>query len=1020
MIIFISCALAIIPRLFNVVRYESIIHEFDPYFNYRSSQYLVNEGMYKFHNWFDERAWYPLGRIVGTTVYPGLMWSAVLLYKILEVLGLPVDIKDACVLVSPIWAVFTVLVTYYVARMVWNKKAALVSAFLISVIPGYMSRSVAGAFDNECISIFALLAVFALWIRSMQSGSMLYCALCSLAYFYMASAWGGYVFIINLIPLYVLAMLVMGRYSVRLHVAYTTFYILGILLSMQIQFVSFMPVQSGEHLAAFAVFIIIQIYGLVLYCDQNIVLPGDDILLDALPPWPTIRNTILGMRRKTMLLKIALPIGITIFIIIVVILFLCPQYITPWTGRFYNLLHPSHAKRHIPIIASVSEHQPSSWSTLFEDLHITALFFIPGVFAVFQRISMERQQVDASQAKKLLKDADKWRKDNDILKIKKKGDKKERKKEKKEQIAAEEAIEEASEQAEQSMDVDEITLQYLAWKNDGALFICIYGIASLYFASEMVRLVLVVAPAACILSGIGISELGQRCVDAFIEILQNSVQNSDQQKEKSNEVKQANSASKNQESVSNSGNLAQSAVERRIKAQNKKKSGIGKKIRSFFKSQMKSMTSTSQQQQPQSHHNPLRKSEIESFSKNDPSEDDESQLPRFLRCCGSDTFLSPSLPLVVIVFVGIALGVFGFHALYQADKYFSSPSIVIQYQDNEGRMKVMDDFREAYGWLRHNTDVNAKVMSWWDYGYQLSAVANRTVIVDNNTWNSTHIATVGMIFASSEEQALPVLQMLGVDYILILFGGNSGYQGDDINKFHWMLRIAGGSTEIADEIGLYKLERKQREQQREKEMKDELNRRLMEDDYINKKDNIRRKQYERHRAKADAEEERLVKMSGAPYPQIKEDNYLSHSTQEVGPMFVEIDSKSFIVGESSIGSYDIDSTDNTTAPRRHGGTLRVDEDASPVFLDSIIYKMSFYGIDNITSTFIERANRRKSQKQTKANNEDTYQYYTEGVDVVRRQTVGGKDIRFAGLEEAFISETGLVRIFRVKKNIAPI
>lgn len=34
-------------------------------------------------------------------------------------------------------------------------------------------------------------------------------------------------------------------------------------------------------------------------------------------------------------------------------------------------------------------------------------------------------------------------------------------------------------------------------------------------------------------------------------------------------------------------------------------------------------------------------------------------------------------------------------------------------------------------------------MSWWDYGYQITAMGNRTVIVDNNTWNNTHIATVG-------------------------------------------------------------------------------------------------------------------------------------------------------------------------------------------------------------------------------------------------------------------------------------
>ena len=31
-------------------------------FNYRSTAYMVEHGFYDFLNWFDERAWYPLGR----------------------------------------------------------------------------------------------------------------------------------------------------------------------------------------------------------------------------------------------------------------------------------------------------------------------------------------------------------------------------------------------------------------------------------------------------------------------------------------------------------------------------------------------------------------------------------------------------------------------------------------------------------------------------------------------------------------------------------------------------------------------------------------------------------------------------------------------------------------------------------------------------------------------------------------------------------------------------------------------
>lgn len=67
---------------------------------------------------------------------------------------------------------------------------------------------------------------------------------------FQVSAWGGYVFIINLIPLHVFALLVMGRYSSRLFTSYTTFYILGLLFSMQIPFVGFQPIRTSEHMAA--------------------------------------------------------------------------------------------------------------------------------------------------------------------------------------------------------------------------------------------------------------------------------------------------------------------------------------------------------------------------------------------------------------------------------------------------------------------------------------------------------------------------------------------------------------------------------------------------------------------------------------------------------------------------------------------------------------------------------------------------------------------------------------------------
>uniref|UniRef100_A0A914DS88 Dolichyl-diphosphooligosaccharide--protein glycotransferase n=1 Tax=Acrobeloides nanus TaxID=290746 RepID=A0A914DS88_9BILA len=79
-----------------------------------------------------------------------------------------------------------------------------------------------------------------------------------------------------------------------------------------------------------------------------------------------------------------------------------------------------------------------------------------------------------------------------------------------------------------------------------------------------------------------------------------------------------------------------------------------------------------------------------------------------------------------------------------------------------------------------------------DYGYQIAGMANRTTLVDNNTWNNSHIALVGMAMSSNESFAYEIMRELDVDYVLVIFGGVIGYSGDDINKFLWMVRIAEG------------------------------------------------------------------------------------------------------------------------------------------------------------------------------------------------------------------------------------
>jgi len=138
------------------------------------------------------------------------------------------------------------------------------------------------------------------------------------------------------------------------------------------------------------------------------------------------------------------------------------------------------------------------------------------------------------------------------------------------------------------------------------------------------------------------------------------------------------------------------------------------------------------------------------------------------------------------------LMMFAVHCTWVTSNAYSSPSIVLASYGNDGSRQILDDFREAYYWLWQNSAEDARVMSWWDYGYQIAGMANRTTLVDNNTWNNSHIALVGKAMSSNESAAYDIMTELDVDYVLVIFGGVIGYSGDDINKFLWMVRIAEG------------------------------------------------------------------------------------------------------------------------------------------------------------------------------------------------------------------------------------
>ena len=304
--------------------------------------------------------------------------------------------------------------------------------------------------------------------------------------------------------------------------------------------------------------------------------------------------------------------------------------IAPWSGRFYSLLDTGYAKIHIPIIASVSEHQPTAWPAFFFDLNLMIWLFPAGVYMCFQTL------------------------------------------------------------------------------DDGHVFVVIYAVLASYFAGVMVRLMLTLTPIVCVAAALVLS----RILDTYLSVDRPSP-----------ETAHAN------------GN-----------------------------------------------------------ARAEPSKASTSLIP--------DTLRSARAPLVgiystvsqasVVAMVTAYLLLFVLHCTWVTSNAYSSPSVVLASRLPDGSQHIIDDYREAYYWLRQNTPDDAKIMSWWDYGYQIGGMADRATLVDNNTWNNTHIATVGKAMSSREEVSYPILRQHDVNYVLVVFGGLLGYSGDDINKFLWMVRIAEG------------------------------------------------------------------------------------------------------------------------------------------------------------------------------------------------------------------------------------
>merc|ERR1712130_764818 len=213
-------------RMFAIRTFGLVIHEFDPWFNFRATQYLADNGWAKFFKWYDYRSWYPLGRPVGTTIYPGMQIISVWSWRLLNYIGFPISLNDVCCYVPCVGGLTaTIFLGLLTMECTGSTNSGIVAAGVMAIIPAHLMRSVGGGYDNESVAVTAICLTFWLWCRSLRTpNSWPIGILAGLAYFYMVAAWGGYVFVLNMVGVHAFALIALGNYSTKLYRSYSLFF----------------------------------------------------------------------------------------------------------------------------------------------------------------------------------------------------------------------------------------------------------------------------------------------------------------------------------------------------------------------------------------------------------------------------------------------------------------------------------------------------------------------------------------------------------------------------------------------------------------------------------------------------------------------------------------------------------------------------------------------------------------------------------------------------------------------------
>jgi len=140
--------------------------EFDPFFNFRATEYILENGFSEYFTWNDDKSWYPKGRDISATSQVMLHTTAAITYQIF---GGNSSLYDFTILFPVVIGSLTVIVIFGLVRLFAGTTAGLFSSLLFAVSLPIIIRGSAGWFKSEPLGLFYGLFGLYLFLSAIKS-----------------------------------------------------------------------------------------------------------------------------------------------------------------------------------------------------------------------------------------------------------------------------------------------------------------------------------------------------------------------------------------------------------------------------------------------------------------------------------------------------------------------------------------------------------------------------------------------------------------------------------------------------------------------------------------------------------------------------------------------------------------------------------------------------------------------------------------------------------------------------------